>query len=214
MTSIISLVSGGVDSLVMSKIIEDQGSTLFPVFLDYGQIAAEKEWDACREVFKECGLPEVFRANLSEYGKLFPSGLTDISKDIYSDAFLPGRNMLLLLIGCVYGYRKKGDAVAIGLLSEEEHLFPDQTEEFIVNANFALNSALFKEEDKKLMIVTPLINFNKIQVIKLAEEYNIPIEKTYSCHSGKDAYCGKCIACKEILNSDKKDLFPQFGGTV
>lgn len=64
------------------------------------------------------------------------------------------------------------------------------------------------------MIVTPLINFNKIQVIKLAEEYNIPIEKTYSCHSGTDEYCGKCIACKEILNSGKKDLFPQFEGGV
>lgn len=119
MTNIITLVSGGVDSLVMAKIIENQGDDPYPIFIDYGQLAAEKEWNACRAVFKVCGLPEVFRANLSEYGKLFPSGLTDINKDIYSDAFLPGRNMLLLLIGCVYGYRKKGDAVAIGLLSEE-----------------------------------------------------------------------------------------------
>lgn len=205
---VVALVSGGIDSLVMSKIIEKQGETVRPIFIDYGQRAARKEWSACKRLFRECNLPEVIKVDLNGYGKLIPSGLTDKSKNIYDDAFLPGRNMLFLLVGSAYAHHKGEKIVAIGLLSEEAHLFPDQTENFIVNANFALNSAL----DDTLTIVTPLIHFSKSQVIKLAEHYNIPLGNTYSCHSGADRYCGKCVSCMELINSGAKDLLPQFKG--
>lgn len=205
---IVTLVSGGVDSIVMAKIIEKQGEEIIPIFIDYGQLAAEKEWTACQKLFRESGLPEVIKVDLKSYGKLIPSGLTDKSKDIYRDAFLPGRNMLFLLVGAAYAHYVGEKKVAIGLLSEETHLFPDQTGEFIVNANFALNSALGDE----LIILTPLINFSKSQIIKLAKHYNIPLEKTYSCHLGSDRYCGRCVACKEIIDSGEKDSFPQFEG--
>ena len=105
-----------------------------------------------------------------------------------------------------YAYTKGCKAIAIGLLDEKSHLFPDQTEEFIVNANFAINSAL----NDNYIILTPLIHFAKTDVIKLAEQYQIPLEKTYSCHSGNDVYCGKCIACKEILSTGEKDKIIQF----
>jgi len=203
---IVALVSGGIDSIVMCKIIERQGEKIIPLFVDYGQHAAEKEWAACQLLLKECNLPTPTKADLSGYGKLIPSGLTNLQKDIYKDAFLPCRNMLFLLIGAAFAYLHGEKTIAIGLLTEKAHLFPDQTQEFIVNMNFALNSAL----GDNLTIITPLINFTKSDVIKLAKHYKIPLDKTYSCHSGKDKYCGKCVACKEIINSGEKSSFPQF----
>lgn len=207
---IVTLVSGGIDSTVMAKIIEKQGDEVIPIFVDYGQLAAEKEWKACQTLSKECGLPEVRRVDLSGYGKFIPSGLTDknIGREKKETAFLPGRNLLFLLLGAAYAKSKGEKIIAIGLLLEDAHMFPDQTEEFVVNANFALNSALGSD----VMIVTPLINFNKNQVIELAKKHDIPLDRTYSCHAGGHTYCGKCVACKELIDSGNRDALPQFGG--
>lgn len=203
---IIALVSGGIDSAVMCKIIEKQGEKIFPLFVDYGQIAAQKEWSACQQLFKECKFPPPIKVDLSGYGKLIPSGLTDVNQDIFKNAFLPGRNMLFLLVGAAYACSLSEKTIAIGLLSEKNHLFPDQTQEFIVNTNFALNSALGADT----IIITPLIKFSKPDTIKLARHYNIPLDKTYSCHSGHDKYCGKCISCREIIDSEQRGSLPQF----
>lgn len=205
---VVALVSGGIDSLVMCKLLEKEGQEIMPIFIDYGQLANEKEWASCRKVFEISNLPEPEKIDLNGYGKSIKSGITDSNKDIYTDAFLPGRNMLFLIVAASYAYQKGINSIAIGLLSEETHLFPDQTEEFIVNANFAINSAL----GDYMTILTPLINFGKNDVVILAKRFGLPIGQTYSCHSGKNTYCGKCISCKEIIDSAGMDSFPQFGG--
>jgi len=204
----ITLVSGGIDSLVMSKIIEKEGDELIPLFINYGQLAADKEWEACKIIFKKSNLPDPIKVDLSGYGKLISSGITDRSKDIHNEAFLPGRNLLFLLIGSSYAHHKGAKKVAIGLLTEKFHLFPDQTGRFIVNANVAINEAM----DDDIVILTPLINFTKDDVIKLAKKYNLPLNETYSCHSGQDKYCGKCVSCKELLSSSEGKSLPQFRG--
>ena len=204
----VTLVSGGIDSLVMAKIIEREGDEQILLFIDYGQLAVEKEWDACKKIFKESNLPEPIRVDLSGFGKLIPAGITNPTKNIHKEAFLPGRNLLFLVVGSAYAHHKGAKKVAIGLLSEEFHLFPDQTGRFIVNANVAVNEAM----DDDIIIVTPLINFTKNDVIKLAKHHNLPLNETYSCHSGDEKYCGECIACKEILDSTEGKSLPQFKG--
>jgi len=204
----ITLVSGGIDSLVMGKIIEKEGGEQIPLFIDYGQLASDKEWEACKRIFKKSNLPEPIKVDLSGYGKLISSGITDTSKDIYNEAFLPGRNLLFLVTGSSYAHHKGAKKVAIGLLAEEFHLFPDQTGRFIVNANVAVNEAM----DDDIIIVTPLINFTKNDVIKLAKKYNLPLNETYSCHLGQEKYCGKCISCKELLSSSEGKSLPQIKG--
>lgn len=203
---VVVLVSGGIDSIVACKIIEKQGDNVLPLFIDYGQLAANKEWKACQDLLTHCGFVNAEKIDVSGFGKAIPSGITHKEKDICKDVFLPCRNLLFLTIASSYAHTKGCKVIVIGLLNEKSHLFPDQTEEFIVNANFAINSAL----NDNYIILTPLIQFSKSDVIKLAEKYRIPLEKTYSCHLGDDSYCGKCVACKEILSTEEKEKFTQF----
>lgn len=203
--TIVTLASGGIDSLVMAKIIDIQGEKQILLFIDYGQMAKEKEWSACKKVLRASNLPEPLKIDLSGYGKLIRSGITDRTKDIHEDAFLPGRNLLFLVVAGSYAHYQGVKKVAIGLLSEKNHLFPDQTQRFIVNANIAINESL----NDNAAIVTPLMNFTKGDVIRLAKHYKLPINDTYSCHSGNEIYCSKCVSCLEIINSGGKDL-PQF----
>lgn len=197
------LMSGGIDSAVMCNLLRENGENPIPLFIDYGQLGVAREWKACKILCKNMGLSKPTMVNLKGYGKLLPSGLTDKRKDVYEDAFLPGRNMLFLLVASAFAYSKKHKIVAIGLLAPNQ--FPDQTQEFVVQANFALNNALAYD----ITIITPLIRFTKSQVIALAKDYKIPLDKTYSCHSGNKSYCGKCISCKELISSGKREEFPQ-----
>ena len=71
-------------------------------------------------------------------------------------------------------------------------MYPDQTEEFLVNANFAINSAL----GDYITVLTPLINFTKVDVANIAKWYRLPIEDTYCCHPNGDVICQRCIARK------------------
>ena len=87
------------------------------------------------------------------------------------------------------------NSVAIGLLDPANRLFPDQSKEFLQDAERAIETAM----GKKISILTPLINFSKTDVLVMASERGI--DQTYSCHSGTNEPCGVCIACLEIINA-------------
>ncbi len=192
--SIVTLVSGGVDSTLVSLLAKEEGITQFPLFVDYGQICFDREWRACMYVHDKLDLPPPTKINLKGYGELIPSGLTKATMRVNEDAFLPGRNLLFLLAGCAYAYSTNSNAVAIGLLSEETHIFPDQTSEFLGQA-----ASLFKLSlNYDVHLVAPLMKFSKSDVLELAKRKGIT--DTYSCHAGTDPPCGECISCREVMD--------------
>ena len=192
--SIVTLVSGGLDSTIMALMIQEEGIEQFPLFIDYGQLGREREFKACLKNFQRYSLPRPVVANLSGYGQLLPSGLTDPGKRIFEDAFLPCRNLLFLLVAGAYAYQKSANAAAIGLLDEQYSIFPDQTMSFIKDAEMLLTKSL----GRPLTILTPLISFSKGDVVKVARAKGI--NGAYSCHAGTENPCGVCVACREFNN--------------
>lgn len=190
--SLVNLVSGGLDSTLAAVLANEEGVPLFPLFIDYGQRAAKREWQACRKVHKLLKLPAPIRMDVSGFGRVISSGLTSTKKNVRTDAFTPGRNLLFLLTGSAYAHQVGASAVAIGLLAERFSLFPDQRELFVERAERALESAL----GKPIRVVTPLSQFSKADVVKLAREKGV--HGTYSCHAGTKVPCGKCISCLEV----------------
>lgn len=193
--SIVNLVSGGIDSTLISVMLKEEEIPTFPLFIDYGQKAREMEWAACQAVHVKLNLPQPKKVDIAGFGQLIESGLTVNTKDIVEDAFTPGRNLLFLLIASAYAYQVGANGVAIGLLSEQYSLFPDQSMNFIEEAHRTITLAL----GKGIEIVTPLSEFSKADVLALAKERNII--DTYSCHSGQSVPCGNCISCLEILKA-------------
>lgn len=55
--SIVCLVSGGLDSTLMSILVKEEGITQYPLFIDYGQIFKDQELQACLNNFKRYELP-------------------------------------------------------------------------------------------------------------------------------------------------------------
>ena len=194
--SLVNLVSGGLDSTLISFLAHEQGTELYPLFVDYGQRAAQREWETCQKVHQRLGLSSPVRMDLSGFGRVIVSGLTSTAKDVKADAFTPGRNFLFLLAGAAYGHQVGAKTVALGLLSEQFSLFPDQRKTFVDRASRAIQLAL----DSEIQIATPLSDFTKAEVLALAKQKGI--SGTYSCHAGGKLPCGACISCLEIAGLD------------
>jgi 7-cyano-7-deazaguanine synthase len=177
--------------------MKEEGICSYPLFVDYGQLCAQREWAACLAVHTKFGLPKPERIDISGFGKLIISGLTSSTKDVNVDAFTPGRNLLFLLVGAAYAFQLGANAVAIGLLSEQFSLFPDQKRTFIESAAKAIQSAMGKE----IKVTTPLFEFSKGDVLELALRRGIT--GTYSCHKGTDKPCGYCISCLESTGTNQ-----------
>lgn len=190
--SIVTLVSGGLDSTLVAILAREEGLEQYPLFVDYGQRSKDKELAACRAVLARLGLPEPKVAELDGFGSLIRSGLTDPSLRVLEDAFTPGRNLLFLLVASSYAVQRGADAVSIGLLHEDSSLFPDQTNNFLAQAEALLSLSM----GKSMRVIAPLAEFHKIDVVALAQQKGI--FGTYSCHLGNDEACGACIACNEF----------------
>lgn len=189
--SIISLVSGGLDSALMSLIIQEMNIPQQPININYGQLNFNMEYAACIKHCSIFNLPTPILVDVNNYGKIITSGITDSSKDLVKEAFLPNRNFLFLLIASSYAIQNSADTVAIGLLKEETTIYPDQKDEFLKVAEHAIEISL----GERIKIITPLRDFYKKDIVKLAESRGIT--NYYSCHKGDDIPCGKCISCLE-----------------
>lgn len=192
LVSLVNLVSGGLDSTLVSVMAREEGLTVHPLFIDYGQRARQKEWETCQRVHSQLELPTPTRMDLSGFGRVIHSGLTSVEMDVKMDAFTPGRNLMFLLMGSAYAYQVGATSVSLGLLAERFSLFPDQQSEFIVQAERAIEAAL----GRRIKVVTPLAEFSKADVIQLAQIKEVA--GTYSCHVGGGEPCGQCISCLEF----------------
>ena len=136
--------------------------------------------------------------DVAGFGKVVPSGITNTEMRINEDAFLPGRNLLLLLCGAAYAYRVQADGVAIGLLSPKDRLFPDQTLDFLRKTEDIIETTM----QKRISVIAPLIEFTKSDVLLMAKARDL--RDTYSCHAGGAEPCGKCVSCIEIANAKER----------
>ena len=195
--SLVNLVSGGLDSTLIAVMAQEEGLEQFPLHIDYGQRAASREWTICQAVHERFKLPKPIRMDLSGYGTVISSGLTNEHLDIKKHAFTPGRNLMFLLMGAAYAHQLGASSITIGLLSEQFSLFPDQRSDFIAQSESVLTVAL----GRHIKIVTPLFDFSKSDVVRLAKEKGIA--GTYSCHAGTEVPCGACISCLEFINIEE-----------
>ena len=197
---IVVLSSGGVDSSLLMFLLKKEGHDIYPIHINYGQIAEKKEWNACQKICKYLNLEKPTRFNLTDIKKI-PSSLTNENLDIEKNAFLPNRNLLFLVLGSAYAFSINTYVVAIGIIANP--IFPDQTKEFVNTTENCITISL----GKKLKILAPFISLDKREILNLAIKHKLPIELTYYCHSGKTKPCGKCISCKERIAAEKAIKF-------
>ena len=92
--------------------------------------------------------------------------------------------------------------ILFGANKQEGLTFPDNSKEFISGINESLKFSTLNG----VQVVTPLINYDKDDIVRIALERDIPLELAYSCYEGGDKNCGMCESCqnlkKALLNNN------------
>lgn len=193
---IVCLVSGGLDSSLLLYMLKKDGNDLFPLFIDYGQKAVRMELKAYSKI---CKLLKVkpFVIRFHDFARISLSGLTNKNLSPIDAPFVPGRNLLFLVIAASYAYSKGTKIISIGLLKNA--VFPDQTKKFITNAENIIQIST----GYKIKVLSPFMKLDKRGIIGLVKKHNFPLKITYSCQTGNSKPCGKCASCKERKLAEK-----------
>ena len=193
------LVSGGLDSAVLTWSAMQDGSEVQPVYVRTGM-----KWESVEFGWLQKFLAAIAGPRLRPLRELaFP--LDDIygshwsvggagrpEFDAANDAdFLPGRNIILISKTAVFCALNGIERIASGGLASNP--FPDATDEFFDGLASTLSSGLASP----IRIERPFAHMHKEDVVKLGAD--LPLELTFTCNNPApgDLHCGDCNKCAE-----------------
>jgi 7-cyano-7-deazaguanine synthase len=188
---LVVLATGGIDSSTMLLFYRHGDFKLFPIFIDYGQLSARREYQALEKILNHLKITApVYRCSIEDLGTIVKSQLTNVNS---SKPYHAHRNLLLLTVGAMYASKIGSMAVALGIVGGYSAPFPDCSQSFIRSAERLLSTSI----NNTIRIYTPLFEFMKSDVIRLGISKGFRYDLTYSCYSGNAIHCGSCRGCRE-----------------
>jgi 7-cyano-7-deazaguanine synthase len=200
------LLSGGLDSTTCAYLAKSQGYEVYALSFDYGQRLV-KELDSARAIARNLPATEhiVMSFDLTRWGGsaltqqdlAVPTGrsLEEMEESI-PVTYVPGRNTLFLSFGLSYAEAKGAEAVFIGVNALDYSGYPDCRPEFIAAMQeVARLGTKAGVEGHPTRIETPLLHWNKAEIIRHGLEVGADYSLTWSCYQGGDRPCGVCDSC-------------------
>ena len=207
MNKALILLSGGLDSLVSLAFTKEEYNISFALTFDYGQKARKQEIASSVEISRYYGikhkviavpwLAEITETSLVSETEEIPElkisdlDILELTQESAKKVWVPNRNGLFINIAAGFADAYEFTHIIFGANKEEAVTFSDNSQEFINRINKSLEySTLVKPE-----VVAPLINYNKIEIVKLGMEKNIPFDLARSCYNNTKKHCGRCESC-------------------
>ncbi len=212
----IVLLSGGMDSCVTAA-IASQDYDLYFLHINYGQRTEKKELQVFNELYKYYKAKDKLIIDIQYLKDIGGSALTDekidipkgLSKDGIPVTYVPFRNANILSAAVSWAEVIDATKIFIGAIEEDSAGYPDCRKEFYEAFNEVIKRGT---KNKNIEVVTPIIDMNKTEIVKLGIKLNAPFELTWSCYEREDKACGKCDSCLRRLqafkNAGVKDPIP------
>ena len=208
-TGIVALVSGGLDSLVLIRTLQQRRAAVHPVYVRCGLWWESVELWWLRRWLAAVASPRIgsltildipmrtfYGSHWSVSGRRVPSRTTPDAA-----VYLPGRNVMLLGAAGLYAAQHRCSTLTLGTLSGNP--FADAAPRFFSTFAASLSDAL----SHPLAIEAPLRRFTKAQVI--AADPEAPSHLTFSCLRPEGKYhCGRCNKCAERRRAFRQARVP------
>ena len=212
MPNVVVLSSGGVDSTTcLGLAVHEYGAAnVVSLSMYYGQ-KHQKELEAARKLADhynirhyELDLSEVFKYShcplLEKSDAKIPEG--DYADQIGREkngmvaTYVPFRNGTFLSAAAsfatsIFPY----DDVLIYIGAHADDAAGNAYADCSVNFIDSMNDAIYLGTYKRVSIVAPFVNSNKVEVVAKGLELKVPYQYTWSCYNGGDKPCGKCGTC-------------------
>lgn len=189
------LFSGGMDSLIFSKLIDPD----VLLYIPSGSIYEKIETDKIKFMI-DSGIIDKQRT-------VIESNIINLSMFERDDYIVSNRNAFLVLLASLYGERIILSSVSGDRSTDKDTIFYHLIESL-------LNHMWQKQhwtEERCFKVWSPFKHLTKTELVKIyLEENNYPDDllTSYSCYSGKEPVCGQCKPCfrkwVSLINNDIK----------
>ena len=204
---VIQALSGGLDSETVLAYLLNDGHEVHCLNFTYGSKHNSYECAAAKQIAKYYNVPytlidmtntfQHFKSNLLKSGGEIPEGhYNDKNMTL---TIVPGRNTIFSSILMGYAESIDANAIALGVHLGDHHIYPDTRKEYIK----ALDTLIYLASDKKVEVITPFVNIDKIGIVKRGLELNVPYELSRTCYKDQPLSCSKCASCLERLEAFK-----------
>jgi 7-cyano-7-deazaguanine synthase len=117
-----------------------------------------------------------------------------------SDYWIPNRNSLFINICAVIAEYRGFKYIVVGFNRDEAENFPDNTQEFLD----AINDSLRYSTNNQVSVISPTCKLTKAEIVQIALDLDLPLNRIYSCYKGVSPMCGECPSCFLFKNALKK----------
>ncbi|PLX18398.1 MAG: 7-cyano-7-deazaguanine synthase QueC [Candidatus Muiribacterium halophilum] len=224
MKKAISLLSGGLDSVVSTFKAMENFDLRLCLFFDYGQKALNKELEAATfysdlmgvkleiiklDFLKKITVTALVNEQLPPHMTLEALEDPEFVRQSALAVWVPNRNGLFVNIAGCYCDSMDINNVITGFNFEEASTFSDNSIEFID----AINNSLKYSTSNSCKVVSPFCNNSKSVIVKEAIHLNIDLSKIFSCYNNDEKQCGICESCirlKKALSDNDIDYSKWF----
>lgn len=197
------LLSGGLDSSVLSVELAQQYRQIHPIYISHGL-----HWEPCELDYLECFLSTIDHPQFAPLQQLhmpvddlYDASHWSLSGNNVPDeatpdeaVYLPGRNLMLLTKLAVWCERHGINTIALAPLAGNP--FSDNTDQFYSAMESVIEMAL----GSRINIIRPFSKLDKTEVIHRGAK--LPLELTFSCIRPVDNHhCGNCNKCAERIRA-------------
>jgi 7-cyano-7-deazaguanine synthase len=174
MSKVIVLLSGGIDSSVLTAHLKSNEDEVFGLIFNYGQPAFPREEEAAKSI-----------ANIYCHDFRVKNIAGLVAQDPGA-VIWPFRNAILISLAVNWAVEVGADSVYLGATQGDYDAFPDCRPEFVALMHDAA-------QHTGVTVSAPFTTKSKASVVKLGESLGVPLGETWSCYSAER--CGGCIAC-------------------
>ena len=195
------LLSGGLDSAVVTTAVRRAGVEVAALSFDYGQ-RHDAEVTAARRIAAELGVTRHEVVRLAFLGRLGQSTLTDqetpvLAGETRPSTCVPGRNLLFIAHAVALAETVGASVVLLGSNADDARGYPDCRPAFMEAVSRAATLGTRLGEEGPVRVTSPLLEHDKASVVRVGLELGAPPHLTWSCYSpqGAGTPCGQCDAC-------------------
>jgi 7-cyano-7-deazaguanine synthase len=206
----IVLLSGGLDSTTMLRIVQEMKYEVHAITFSYGQ-RHSVEIDAAKKVAQKYGIQNHRIVNIDLFGG---SALTDNSLELNKSckinaydpekeniplSYVPARNTIFLSYALGFAEVIGAQKIFIGINAIDYSGYPDCRPEYLKKFNelAKLATAVGVKNELEIQVEAPLMNLSKAQIIATGMKLGVDYGDTISCYDPdkNGVACGKCDAC-------------------
>ena len=203
----IILLSGGIDSATALYWAVKNDFKVIILTINY-------KWRPKKEILATKTLSELLSIPLVEVSAPYIQDAVDLRMDGYPvpsathapQGYIPLRNLVFYSIAAYYAAIYGCQFVIGGHLKDDIEKFNDTRTLFFEGLEKLIDISKHSKDKSKIEFLFPFSTKSKAEVIKIAQDLEVPIDQTWSCYGDYEIPCGRCVPCmnrKKALENQK-----------